>query len=207
MSNALQWAGTIKSQGAVYLPAGEGKISSIHPRDIAMVAALALTRPGHAGKHYEITGPAALTIGEQVQAIARAIGKPLRFVDISPELARVNMRKGGMPEERVEDALAFWAAGFRKQCHARFGQTHIPTCPLKQSHIQLVFEVGDLPTERWLRYYRTLGSPAKVGIGFVPCSPLGAGFLTGTRVAEGDFRIPVNNAGASPSKILLLVDL
>jgi hypothetical protein len=45
-----------------------------------------------------------------VQAIARAIGKPLRFVDIWPEVARVNMRRAGMPEERVEDALAFWAA-------------------------------------------------------------------------------------------------
>src|SRR5262249_30917184 len=110
MSNALQWAGTIKSQGAVYLPAGEGKISSIHPRDIALVAAVALTRPEHAGKHYEISGPAALSIGEQVQAIARAIGKPLRFVDISPEVAGANMRKAGMPQERGEDALAFWAA-------------------------------------------------------------------------------------------------
>jgi hypothetical protein len=47
---------------------------------------------------------------------------------------------------------------------------------------------GQLSTA-WARGDKIKSSLRELGIGFVPCSPLGAGFLTGTtRLAEGDFR-------------------
>lgn len=51
----MQW---VKEQGALILPAGDGKDAPIDPRDIAAVAVKVLTTPGHEGKIYELTGPA-----------------------------------------------------------------------------------------------------------------------------------------------------
>jgi uncharacterized protein YbjT (DUF2867 family) len=56
MSNSLQWIGTIKSQGKVFSPTGNGKSAPISPYDIAAVAAVALTTPGHEFQIYELTG-------------------------------------------------------------------------------------------------------------------------------------------------------
>ncbi|HLJ56188.1 MAG TPA: NAD(P)H-binding protein, partial [Chthonomonadaceae bacterium] len=57
MQNMLANAATIKSQGAFYMPAGEARVAEIDVRDIARVAAAALTEPGHVGKAYDLTGP------------------------------------------------------------------------------------------------------------------------------------------------------
>lgn len=109
MSNALGWAATIKSQGAVYAPGGDGKISVVDPRDIAGVAVKALTERGHEGKAYDVTGPAALSTAEQVQTIAGAIGRPLTYVDVPEAAARDSMLKMGMPSVIVEAMLEFMA--------------------------------------------------------------------------------------------------
>lgn len=82
MSNSIEWwAESIKGQGSVFFPGGKkGKIAPVDPRDVAQVAAFALTQPGHAGQAYELTGAELFTIGEMVQVIARVLGKtdPIR---------------------------------------------------------------------------------------------------------------------------------
>ena len=112
MSNALQWRATIRSQGKVFSNYGHGKIPSIHPRDIAAVAVQALTRSGHEGQAYSLTGPEALTIGEQVKILSNAIGKPIEYVPISDEQARKGMEQAGMPGFLI-DALVPFAAYVR----------------------------------------------------------------------------------------------
>lgn len=67
MSNALYWSATVRSEGRVFSNFGHGKLPVIHPRDIAAVAARALTSPGHEGKAYPLTGPDSLTTAEQVR--------------------------------------------------------------------------------------------------------------------------------------------
>lgn len=108
-TNALGWASTIKAQGAVYAPLGEGKSASIDPRDVAAVGVAALTKPGHEGKAYDLTGPQALSMAEQVQAISVAIGKPLKFVDVPEAAAKGGMLKAGMPEPLVNGLLELMA--------------------------------------------------------------------------------------------------
>ena len=69
----------------------------IHERDIAAVAARALTGDGHTGAKYVLTGPATMTQIEQVHTIGEAIGRPLRFEEISAEAARQQMLTEGWP--------------------------------------------------------------------------------------------------------------
>ena len=109
MTNALAWAATIRAQGAVYWTGGDGRIAVVDPRDIAAVAVAALTATGHDGKAYDITGPQPLSNAEQTAAIAEAIGRPLRYVDIPEAAARDNMLAMGMPAEIVEGLLEFTA--------------------------------------------------------------------------------------------------
>ena len=52
---------SIDASGIFYADAGGARISMVDTRDVAAVAALALTEPGHAGAHYDVTGPEALS--------------------------------------------------------------------------------------------------------------------------------------------------
>ncbi|MDI1481341.1 SDR family oxidoreductase [Polyangium sp. y55x31] len=104
-SNTLNWAGSIKSRGAVFQPTGDGKAAPIDPHDIAAVAVKVLTSPGHEGKSYMLTGPEALSTAEQVAKISAAIGKPVAFVDVTEDAARDGMVKAGLPEVFIRAIL------------------------------------------------------------------------------------------------------
>lgn len=91
------WAATIKSQGAVYFPGGNGKVSPVDERDVALVACNVLTEPGHKGQIYELTGPEALTIRQMVQTIAGCLGKPIRYTEIPMLLGALWMLRFGLP--------------------------------------------------------------------------------------------------------------
>jgi uncharacterized protein YbjT (DUF2867 family) len=103
-SNTARWAGMIRAQGTVFAP-GNHKTVPIDPRDIGTVAAAVLGGSGHEGKTYDLTGPEAMRPSEQVACIGKAIGKTLKFVEISAVAARANMLKSGMPEIMVDSIL------------------------------------------------------------------------------------------------------
>lgn len=105
-SNTIEWWGaTIKSQNAVYFPGGKGKVPPVDSRDVASVACAVLTQSGHEGKVYEVTGPEAHTIGDMVQVLARALGKPLRYVNVPAFLAAIWLRRFGMSPELVKGLM------------------------------------------------------------------------------------------------------
>ncbi|HET9912936.1 MAG TPA: SDR family oxidoreductase [Anaerolineales bacterium] len=115
MSNSIEWwAESIKVQGSVFFPGGKkGKVAPVDPRDVAQVAALALTQPGHNGQAYTLTGSELFTIGEMVQVIARVLGKPVQYVDIPPIAAKLFMLKTGMDKTLV-NALMEMLASLRR---------------------------------------------------------------------------------------------
>jgi uncharacterized protein YbjT (DUF2867 family) len=106
-ANTLEWASSIRAEGVVRAPFGASRRCPIHERDIAAVAALALTRPGHERRAYWLTGPLLLSQIEQVQAIARATGRPLRFEELDRAAAMANMVRRMPPDvaERLLDYL------------------------------------------------------------------------------------------------------
>jgi uncharacterized protein YbjT (DUF2867 family) len=87
----IWWAPQIRAGDVVRWPYGDAALSPIHQCDIAAVAVRALTEDGHAGAKYNLTGPQSLTLHEQVLTIGGAIGRPLRFEETTPEVARREM--------------------------------------------------------------------------------------------------------------------
>ncbi|HXF28797.1 MAG TPA: NAD(P)H-binding protein, partial [Chlamydiales bacterium] len=61
MQNLLAQTEYIINEGAVYSASGDGKIPYVDARDIAAVAAVTLSKPGHVGKTYVVTGSEALS--------------------------------------------------------------------------------------------------------------------------------------------------
>ena len=103
MSNSIQWwSDSIKGQDSVFFPGGKkGKAAPVDPRDVARVAAIALTQPGYSGQACELTGSELFTIGEMVQVISRVLGKQIQYVDIPPIAAKLFMLKSGMDKVLV----------------------------------------------------------------------------------------------------------
>jgi uncharacterized protein YbjT (DUF2867 family) len=66
---------------SITIPAGGMPVSFVDTRNIAEVAAAALPRSGHAGKHYTLTGPDALTFADAVSMIGEGAGHPVEHVD------------------------------------------------------------------------------------------------------------------------------
>jgi uncharacterized protein YbjT (DUF2867 family) len=72
--------------GEVAFPADQDLTEPfIDADDIADVAVAALTEDGHVGRLYEVTGPRLLTWADAVAEIARAAGRPIRYVPASLE--------------------------------------------------------------------------------------------------------------------------
>ncbi|MCF2526292.1 NmrA family NAD(P)-binding protein [Yinghuangia soli] len=92
----------LEHSGELRLPTGEGREPFIDIRDIADVAAEALTTDGHAGRTYELTGPDDLTFGEALAQYARAVGRDLRYVPVSEAEYAADYTAAGAPTEEVE---------------------------------------------------------------------------------------------------------
>ncbi|MGC0207211.1 NAD(P)H-binding protein [Streptomyces levis] len=104
-SNALAWAASVRAQRTVVAPFGDVGLPVVDPEDIAAVAAAALREPGHAGRTYELTGPAPSTPRHRARDLGEALGEPVRFVEQGPEEARAEMLRF-MPGPVVETTLA-----------------------------------------------------------------------------------------------------
>jgi uncharacterized protein YbjT (DUF2867 family) len=106
MSNSVDWWGeTIRAQGRVYFPGGQGRVTPVDADDVAAVACAALTRSQHEGQVYDLTGPEALTIAEMVATLGKALGRPLRYVNVPAFLAGFAMRRQGLPGYVVKGLL------------------------------------------------------------------------------------------------------
>ncbi|ARF81313.1 NAD(P)H-binding protein [Kitasatospora aureofaciens] len=103
-SNALWWAESVRAQRLVAAPFGDVGVPVIDPADIAEVAAAALLDDRHIGGEYELTGPEVVTPRQQTEALAAALGSPVRFHELTRDEARAAMSRS-MPAELADDTL------------------------------------------------------------------------------------------------------
>ena len=84
-------------------------VAAIDPADIAAVATAVLADPpATPGGAYELSGPEALTPGEQVAILARALERPLRYEAVPDDQARAEMA-GNTPPPLIEAFFRFYS--------------------------------------------------------------------------------------------------
>ena len=81
-----------------YAGAGEARISMADTRDVAAVAAVALTEPGHAGARHDVTGPEALSYADVAAKLSTALGRRITYVDASDDAVRQALLGAGLTE-------------------------------------------------------------------------------------------------------------
>ena len=82
MQNLLASAGTIKEQGKIFLPMGDGKTGMIDTTDVGKVLAKVLSEDGHESMNHEITGPEILSFYEVAEIFSQVLGKQVDYVDV-----------------------------------------------------------------------------------------------------------------------------
>ncbi|MBU6534506.1 SDR family oxidoreductase [Streptomyces sp. NPDC057245] len=103
-SNALWWAESVRSRGVVAAPFGDVGVPVVDPADIAAVAAACLLEDRFTGGAYELTGPEVISPRGQTEALAAALGSPVRFHELTREEAKEGMVQS-MPAELADDTL------------------------------------------------------------------------------------------------------
>jgi uncharacterized protein YbjT (DUF2867 family) len=109
-SNALRWLPQLRERDLVQAPWPQVAIASIDPADIAAVAARALTEPDHLGIEIALSGPQALTPGEQVAVLADVLKRPRHYEPLSDEAARTQMATD-TPAPIIEAFFRFYSEG------------------------------------------------------------------------------------------------
>lgn len=114
MDNVLLYLSPATEHGVLPVPAGEARIAWVDAGDVAAVAVGVLTTPGHEGRTYDVTGPAALHHREVAALLAGALGRPVRYADVPPQQAVAAMVAAGVPDwvaAGVVETNQWYAAG------------------------------------------------------------------------------------------------
>lgn len=76
------------AMGMVAFVEGPGKTSFVDVRDVAEIAILALTEPGHTHRTYRLTGPEAMTFQSAADRLSAGLGRDIPFVGLTPDQLR-----------------------------------------------------------------------------------------------------------------------
>ena len=99
MQNFFRLAGSIQSAGAFFAPMKDAALSMVDARDV---------------KTYVVTGPEPLTFADAARHLSSAVDRPVRYVDVSAEVAGSVLLSMGLPAWDVDDLLelyAFYSSG------------------------------------------------------------------------------------------------
>lgn len=136
MQGLIAFRDHIKTGGRFYASIGSAAISAVDIRDIAAVAAIALTERGHENKTYTITGPEALTHDQMAAVFSKILGKQITFIDITPEQMEGALGTAGFPEWQVGGLLedyAHYARGEAATVYSTVNDvTNIPATSFEQ---------------------------------------------------------------------------
>lgn len=104
MNRLRLWGRSVRDERVVRFPEMSRQVGAlVHESDVASMITHALLDDGHDGKAYTFTGPEQLTVREQVERIAEAIGEPVRFDPVAPDDAVEILRgEGGWAAQNAE---------------------------------------------------------------------------------------------------------
>jgi uncharacterized protein YbjT (DUF2867 family) len=96
MENLLASAETIREQGTIAAPAGQGRAGFVAAADVAAAAAAILVGQGHEGATYLVTGPESLGYPDVAARISAVFGREVSYEDQPPGRARRQMLASGL---------------------------------------------------------------------------------------------------------------
>lgn len=105
LEDLLRAADTIREQGLVPAPAGDGRVAFVATSDVAAVAAHVLIHPGHEDHVYVVTGPEALGYADVASRISTVFARQVEYQDVTPEKAREAMLADGMEPWQADGKL------------------------------------------------------------------------------------------------------
>jgi nucleoside-diphosphate-sugar epimerase len=98
-------APTVIAQDTLFLPIENARLSPIDVEDVAKIACTLLRNGAeHEGKSYDMTGPQSLTMTEVAEQISLALGRTIRYVNVTPEERRQALLTRGI-SAYIADAL------------------------------------------------------------------------------------------------------
>jgi uncharacterized protein YbjT (DUF2867 family) len=105
------WGAQIRAGDVVRYVYAAFEESLLDERDLAEVGGHALLSDDLVGRRLMLTGPQSLSHAEMVATIGSVIGRPLRYQEIPPEVARRGMIANGFSEPFVQALLDRYARG------------------------------------------------------------------------------------------------
>jgi uncharacterized protein YbjT (DUF2867 family) len=107
MENLVEAADTIRDQGMIFAPAGQGRIGFVAASDVASVAARVLTDPGrgHEDQTYVLTGPEALGYADVAARVSAVFAREVDYSGLTEAQAKEQMLASGLPPWQVDGNL------------------------------------------------------------------------------------------------------
>jgi len=101
MQNTLAWGARVLD-GVFYSPVPDAAFSIVDARDVAEVAAVALTEEGHADKAYGLSGPEPVSYRDQAKRVFAAAGREIEVQEIPVETLKRELVRAGVPPWNAE---------------------------------------------------------------------------------------------------------
>ena len=120
-------AAGIKAGQPVYTNAGDARLGWIDTRDIADVAVAALTKPGHEGRAYDMTGPEPLSYAQVTQKLGKLLARNVDYVPVSDAACYQAMTGMGMPADYAFALVTLNQAARRGAADASTGTVELVT--------------------------------------------------------------------------------
>ena len=86
--------------GVIRAPAGHGRVAWVARADVARLAAVLLTQPGHEGQIYDVSGPHAIDLHETARALTKATRRAITYH--AETLAEARESRAGHPDWLVD---------------------------------------------------------------------------------------------------------
>ncbi|WEK70448.1 MAG: SDR family oxidoreductase [Candidatus Chryseobacterium colombiense] len=124
MQGLIAFGHSIKYEGKFYGSLGNASVSAVDIRDIAGVAAKALTENGHENKIYNITGEESLTHFQMAEILSRILETKITYVDLNSEQLRGALTAAGFPEWQTGGLIEDYAHYGRGEASEVFNTVH-----------------------------------------------------------------------------------
>lgn len=108
MENLLTAAESLSREGAIYAPAGHGRVAFVAASDVAKVAGRVLTGSACEERTYVLSGPEALGYRDVAARISAVFARQVDYTDLPADRAREQLLGSGLTPWQVEGMLEWF---------------------------------------------------------------------------------------------------